>query len=61
MKAGHPEKGKSPYARRQKTPYRYSDLYRNWHDAVVRTGSNLGREVEELAEKHRAMIERMGR
>jgi hypothetical protein len=38
----------SNYARHNKSPYRYSDLYKSWHDAAVGAGSNVSERALEL-------------
>lgn len=46
-------KPKSPYAKYGKTPFRYSDTYREWHRLVVKTGTNDSAEARELEARHR--------
>lgn len=58
MKSGHPERGKSSYARRQKTPYRYSDFCQQLSTAWKAKSPLSTGEVTELKRKHRAMMER---
>jgi hypothetical protein len=45
-------KGKSPYRRHNKRPYRYSDLYQRWR-AAVRSGDASEAAKITRAHKHR--------
>lgn len=44
---------RSPYDRYKKAPYRYSDIYRDWHRLTVKFGTNDLPEIRELEAKHR--------
>jgi hypothetical protein len=49
--SGQIGKGRSPYARQQKTPYRYSSEYYEWRSAVL---SNKDADAREADAKWRA-------
>jgi hypothetical protein len=48
-----PDKGKSPYARHNKRPHRYSEAFNAW-----RSDALSGRETAEAAERHTAYVVR---
>lgn len=48
---------RSPYARYGKTPYRYSDIYREWHELVKKSGTNDSERARELEARHRQAMD----
>lgn len=46
------DKGKSPYQKYGKSPFRYSQAYQLWRDAAVKGRSNVGR----LGDDHLAYV-----
>lgn len=54
--------GKSPYSKFGKRPYRYSDLYRRWHELAVKSGTNDTEELRQIDAAHaKAFSYRRGR
>lgn len=45
------KKSKSPYQKYRKTPYRYSDLFNRWREALLAGKNGLARQ---LGEEHSA-------
>lgn len=56
MKTGHSELGKSPYARKGKIPFRYSDLCRDIGDNWKSKSPMIGSDLAEAKAKHRARM-----
>lgn len=45
-------KPRSPYAKYEKKPFRYSDTYRAWRAACIKSGTNDTDEIRQLADRH---------